>query len=876
MRVLSFRQLWDHDLIKDIEELLAESGKLKKEIIRSALTNEDAKKDILNKYVSFIYNILKTWDDYSSDLKSKMHNSKGCENVRTISYSDIKDFIYEKNDYASILKFVDGIITGIGEDGEFNDTDDIKDFFIHTVNSAFNDKGDCTADVLNSVIVSDAGGGMSDSFGRIDKSEAKLYDTVKSYNKLFNSDDYAVLYKSTIKTVDFISSNNIRVKYLKPDNMKMFVSIINNIIEYISYSITVFITRIYAIQTYAYPFILHCVENDYHESVDLPGNGESITDSDVCIMRNVDEAICKSPDNHRKLIDVLGEFTTSVGADPLFGNYKPTSDKYIGSYKATKNKFSDGLLSNVLDQFLSRRAEYIGSVDISEMHQILKSCIYNSQQAIQGVSNSKQEILHVIRGTEFGNTAKGCQEAAADLLIFTDHMCGNILRAIRSTKDHLSNEYNKTSIHNSLNNDAEEACKMLDELYREISSAIIQRGRDIESQYNKYHKKDINRINDELVNSFSIKIPGKDKTNETTSNITNAVPDTTRIPLDMIDMYSLPSFESAEMYDMYLRTLPMFENDMYLSEASGWSTMINKLQSAILNVFRRWETVYGDKKFQDALGYVNTKEAELESLVIPSNAVMDVFPYKDNININGKVFTNVIEGLNKFDPKNPDKDGGIPAFVKSLYPEDIVYEWFTKKDAKESKMMYMNYVLFQEGKQVNANQTKKVKITGKDIKTKIPSWVKTIQGTAEINSSMAKLNKELTDAFKTFKNNIVNASSSENQKSDVTNTPDQNTDKSSDIADAATSGTQNTNNSGNVSSSGTSAHTESVIFEAGNGNPMFDTLIIDIQKVINNVVTPTVFYMVNCIISTYNYIQKAYELGNQQNTQTQNNQQNNQ
>ena len=102
------------------------------------------------------------------------------------------------------------------------------------------------------------------------------------------------------------------------------------------------------------------------------------------IMRNADEAICKSPDNHRKLIDVLGEFTTSVGADPLFGNYKPTSDKYIGSYKATKNKFSDGLLSNVLDQFLSRRAEYIGSVDISEMHQILKSCIYNSQQAIQG------------------------------------------------------------------------------------------------------------------------------------------------------------------------------------------------------------------------------------------------------------------------------------------------------------------------------------------------------------------------------------------------------------------------------------------------------------------------------------------------------------
>ena len=877
MRVINFRQLWDVDIVKSVEELLAESGKFKREIIRSSLTGEDAKKDVLNRYVSFIYNILKTWEDYSVDLKSKMSSSKGSEGVRTIAYSDIKEFVYTNNDYASILKFVDGIINGIGEDNEFDDVDDIKDFFVHTVNAAFDDRGDTTADVLNSVLTTD-GGGFSENIVSIDKGEAKLYDTVKGYNKLFNSDDYTVLYKSITKTIDFISSRSTRDKYLNPNNMKMFVAIVNNIIEYISYSITVFITRIFAIQTYAYPFIMH-VETNFHESVDLPGTGESATDTDVNIMKDIDEAICKSPDNYNDLIDALCSFTTSIGADPLFGNFKPTKEKYLGSYKASKNKFSDGLLSNTLDQFLSReRSQYIstfssaGSKGIAEMHQILKSCIYNSQQGIQGISNSKQEILHVIRGTEYDHTTKGCQQAAADLLIFMNHMCGNIVEAIRSTKEYLTHEYNKFGRHNSLNNDAEESCTMLDELYRDISSAIIQRGRDIEIEYNKHHKKDV----DKLINDLSIKIPGKDKVEETTSNVTNAVPDTTRIPLNMIDMYSLPAFESAEMYDMYLRTLPLFENDVYLSEASGQSTMINKLQSLVLNIFRRWETIYGDRKFQEALNYVNTQQAELEGLVIPTDAQMTVFPYKDNVNINGKVFTNVINALNGFDQKILEKEGGTSQFVQSMYPSDKVYEWFTKDDANVSKMKYMNYVLFQEEAQVNDAKIKKVTITGKDIKAKIPEWIKTVQGTTEINQSMSELNKQMGDAFKKFKDTVISASSDQNQNKDVTNTPDQNAKDSSEIANAANAptGNNNTGNSSTTTNTNSSAMGESVIMEAG-GNPMFDTLIVEVQKVINSIVTPTVFYMVNCVTSSYKYIQDAYKLGHQQASapvNTQNNQ----
>lgn len=855
---VNFNMLFTEDIVKAVKELTAESSKLKLAICKSIIQNNSVDKNVVNRYISYVNDILAYWEELANDLAEKMKSSKGITGIRTVEYEFVKDFIYCNYDYASILQFTDGLIKGINEDGKFKSPEDINDFFSHTISKAFNDRSDSVAGLLDCVIMNNGS-----SMIVTDNSAAKMYDSVKSYSKLFNSRDRIEIYKSIQKTIEFICMDKLKPEDPNPAKMNLVITMINCIVEYMTYSITAYITRIFIIDYYAYPFI-DAANRDtivVRESVDDTSSVLSET-SEITLMRDFDDGICKDVDKVKELIGQLEEFTTMMGADRFFGTDKPSYDKYIRS-ESINNKFSDKLISNGLYDFIKKMNNSAWSYNetistrIQEINNILKSSIYSTNHAIQDSSTPKQEILHVIRGTSCNETINGYQELSADLLKFSyiiiigiEKMMTDMKRINLDIIEYPSSIAYSGSI--NLQNTLNECTKILKELYGDIALAIVNKGRDIEVAYNKLKSSNVS----DILRGFKINIDNVTR-KPTTTNSTNSVPDTLRAPVDLVDMYSLPAFESMQMYSEYVSSLPMFENDPYFTE-SAISTLMNAIKSLFKGIFKYFETAYLDKSFQAAINYTTQRESELLSLQF-NNVKMKVLPYKNNDNINPPkaIWENIQNAINNLDTSSVKSKEDVSNFIKTLYPNEEVYGWFygNNGDAKSGGLKFKNWILFEDNlNSVKDTEYQPIEIGGNEVKTRMKNWIDTVKGSRGLYDQLKKIDQDFTTAISGLEAKLVNMSNNTQQSSSSQNqdnntpppAPNPGSDSSNPADNKGSNSSQQTSQSSNNNSNG----------------DFLNTLLTEVQTATERMWSHTMKIFVVYLRTEYGYIREAYTQAN--------------
>lgn len=849
----SYSMLYSNDIYASIEELTAEGSKLKTEIFKAFIRNKEIDKEIPKYYISFVNNFLKYWENFSEDLQDKMKkcNADESSSLRTLDYDFVKDYIYGNYDYASVLQFTDGLIK-MNNNGESTKTvEDVEDFFEHTVEKAFNDLPDSVGGLMETATAI-----ADDEMVAPNALSRKMFKTISSYSKLFDENSRVELYKAVSKVVEFISDNSNLNKYLKHSNMKLFISYINNIVEYMTYSLAVYACRIYIINRYAYPFIYADSRSrvSFSEAVELPNTGSKDMDGlCVSVMNKLEDNIVKDYTHYNDILDAFDSLCIMIGGASLFTRER--RDKYIKSPEA--NMFSDALISNELYSHIVKRERYRLFEDngrsIKEINHVLSNCLFNDKQGIQGSSSPKQEMLHIIRGTKSKiDTVSDCKEVASDLTKFAFIVLKELNAYINDTTNCIGNLVLSPNNDVAIKSLAGEILRMTTELYMELALAIVQRGRDIELVYNSLNADRSERA----VNGLKLDIVTANNKG-TTSNISNAVPDTTRMPLELSDMYALPSFESLQMYDEYVKSLEMFKDDpYYFNEAVNFSEIVNMIISKIMAVKKRWLSFIHNAEFQNAVSYVIKNESNLNMLQFPAGTTMNVLPFKNNGTSETisptVVFKNLQNGLKNFDDKSIKTEEDLTKFVKSLYPSETVYKWFTDADlSKTSQIRYKNYILFQNEANASDKEIAQVEIKDSEINKRLKWWIATVKGSSDVNNSLESIDKDITAAVNSIKAKIVNASNNLSKAQ-----------PSSSTTNNATPPTNNSTTSTTSSNNNQQAQPNAQKQEAENNNAILSNrALTEINLAIDRLYGSIIGIFISYFRTEYNYIKEAYSKG---------------
>ncbi|MCM1223245.1 MAG: hypothetical protein NC548_53215, partial [Lachnospiraceae bacterium] len=501
--------LYDYDFQDRARDLRTEASTLKTEIFRATVMKKDLDQKVINGFNSFVNDYLRFWEEYAEELQKQMKECKAAPGVATIDYTTVKQWVYGNYDYASILQFADGVVQGVMSE-KFEEPSDVEDFFEHTVKKAFNNMGASVAGLIEN--------GMNFEAHPATEVDAKTFGTIASYNKLFDGRTRTELYKAIAKTIEYFTTDIGAKQFPNQKDVKLFVSMINQVVEYIVYSLTVYALRIYVIQVYSREFIFSSAKGsnvayttesaedkddkkDDEEKKPMKVDVPSVKDTSVSekfvpvrVFHDSNEAVFKDPDKGREVVTVLKDFLKQTGA--------PTNDTlnkvdsldypwYYGTDETKDNCFIAKIRNNPIYAFLHGKGNnlHCGTTDsdIAEMHQVLKELLYNRAQGMEGTSSPKQDLLHIIRGTTVDDTLKGYQKLASDLADCTIVLLSQLKRSLNSVIEWKKREDRDPQWNTTTDSLASECLRMIADFYREIAGAIYQRGMDIELHINDLH-----------------------------------------------------------------------------------------------------------------------------------------------------------------------------------------------------------------------------------------------------------------------------------------------------------------------------------------------------------------------------------------------------
>lgn len=753
-----FKRLYIYDYTEKMKEMISQSSIIKQEIFKNNIMGNEISYVKINAYVNFINDFLKYWEDYGKDTQSKMSKSSGVEGIRNIKYQDIRDYIYSNYDYAVIIPFIDNIYNQF--DNKSLDKDSIVDYFTTTISKAFDGQPPTVAGLIDLISSNDSI--LMDYSFRTDKYESKLFDSVKNYRKMFPESDRIMLFKAVQKAVDYISRKKSVV--ISKGDTQIFITLINYVIEMITYSTIAYASRIFIICHYGYNFI-DANKSDtmipVEESTTL---SNSIQYEDMRFLADASEVTFSKVENAKEAFEIVRNFITALGIgvsdlDIRFGSYESIPKLCSGNKFIEKLKESNNLLFMVLDDYRFMEI-YEGRLKcIEENIQQLKSILYNDKQGNSITSSPLQEFLHIIRGTKINNsdsTIKDCKNMALDLaktLIFFNQKINAHMSRISNIKYNLKHESININDEKNIN----EYSRLLNELYAATILPIFQRLRDIEALYNKLSNNSI----DKVLNMVSL---------DNESNIIKSVPDTTRMPLNLMDLYSLPSFESYQMYDEYLKSLPMFSDDLYFSEAFDMSTVMNVIQSLLDGAWKTLESWYLNSKVKAAMSWVRNNEKKIRNTNLEPaiESKIKIFPYPSLNNRSlelDKGYKNLINNIKNFHPE--DANFNVDKYIISLYPSETVKKWFDE-DENKGKQKYWTWIISNCGEnEVPDEPMKEIELNTTNISKLQKECLENCIAVEKIFNSLKSTKNNLDQSFKTIKQSVVSLSNKSDQTSSV-------------------------------------------------------------------------------------------------------------
>lgn len=830
------------EISQAVKDLAMAGSVFKGQVFRANLKNKMVSIFDKNKYLTTAQAMINTWSDYADKIVEAVDHADKDVKPKYIycSYDDAEDILYGRYDYASVLPFADGCVRGVQDGGKFDDPDDIEDFFEHTVDKAFKNRASSTAGLLEEV---DFGPTNSDP----DTDDYAHFRAVKG-QKLFKYNDARELNKAIEKVCDFITDP------IDCDAPQMMISVVNNIIEYMTYSVVAYATRVYTIGRYFGPFI--------EDKGAVEAHTESVEQADSLnsgVMSTFDNPIFRDIHKTREIQKFMNEWLQRISGQEAKDIYdKPGLSvpeyNFPREGDLKQNPFYDKLLGNQLAELLRRASVYYRASDkwstIGEFHDSLKEFTHNSLQAIGGTTTPKQEMMAVIKSTEpESKTEEKYKELAKDLVNYCMYLLSLVLACYDMTT------YDSKDVHRHVSINGTERTKtmtetmdMLKELFTDISTAMLTKAQDIEMHIADIKNESLKKKMGEL----TIEVPGKKESDiSSNDNTMMGVPDTTRSStVDIAALYALPKMESLEMYDEYVQTI--LDGDPYY-EAGAISSVINAIMAFIDGCFKRVRQFFTNAQFSAAVTWCSKHQQELK--VSNYTGEMSVKPYVVPMKID--MVDKMTDAIKAINLENIKDDNDIGKIVQSMYAGNTaLYNATRSSDTNVSQNMLLEYILFNRTPAATANTfkaTEAITIRDNDIKDRLVStWLPTVLGSQETYNGLNTTLDNLKNAVKAFQQNVVKATE---------NTQGNQAMPAAPAAPAANNaGTNNTTANNTSANTNNNANGNQQNNVNTNNNSLMNSTSTAVQKEVTLIMNGTYTAVTSSIREMYSYIQQAYNL----------------
>lgn len=816
------RRIYQPEFKEDVSKLVDAASIYKSNLFRSRLNGDSMSQAVSSKFITVLNAFIDKYEENGNAMQDFAAEYTPTKDVWGISYSDVKDYIFGKYDWIAMIQFLDGVIKGLGSQ-KFTDADDIHDFAASVREKAFGEE--IPEDVAGMIDVK-----PSHQYS-VNHENTTMFKALKNH-KFMNSRERVALTKAidtvlhTLESKKVLGEGNYQT-IGTGTNAKIIIAMVNDTVDFVIFTVAAYAFKVFMIGNFVGPFAMDAEMGvaPKTESVDMSIDEHT---GEVAVMRNADEAECKDLANRKKFIGILREFALCIGATSGFDN-KYT---YAPVFANRDNKFFKNIMANEFFEKLNGEFACHGNrTALLELNVMLKSLLPNGKQGLSTSSTPKHEIFADFRAVDIGKTVKEQRDICNQLIDFTDWVLNRIEIGINNAESNV-----KSNIMHYLD-DLEmvtawkENYRMLRELYSEMAYCIIQKARDIENAYNQLSAKG---LHDQL----HLNLPND---RGEVSRISDAIPDTERVPIEMTAMYALPSFESMQMYDEAVKLMYGLENDFYYSEAFDLSGLMNQIQAFIDGIIRQIAQYFGNKNRQAAIKWVNENGDKVLAMNFTGQK-MYVYPFKDTVNLNG--MKNLVDKLSSFNDNVLENHDSVKKFADSLYPSATVASWFDS-DPKGAVTKLRNSILYQDENTATNTPVKQIEVQGADITKQVQKSIDTIKGADTIANTLNQYGTNLKSATNNIKSKIANLNTGQQQP-------------------ATDPGSQNSQDNATTKVA-TGTQQERNDQKASNAN----LVLTEINKAIHNLYNQMIACLTFCIDENYKQIKNAYTLGSAQETNAQ-------
>lgn len=665
--------LTSREAYADISNFRSAVSDIKAEIFRKKTLDMGSTDEILKRFPHILNPILKKWEEYADDLTKTFRNidprKVSSLKVTTLTGDYMNSIVFAKHDYASVAAFTDGLMRGIA-DKTIRNPGDVETFFRSTVELAYNFDSKSVGDLLETYL-----GDPELNADEMDASDTAMFTVFRNQHGMFMTIDRENLYRATIKSLEafleWMPEGTVAL-----GDVRIVVSVLNNFFEYIIYSVSAFIVRRYLVGAYLMPIYRAINPQESHGITPVAPFEEGVIpgiagmDREVTCgyapLRDFNEMDLRDPEKLTELLDMSEGFVQWMGG--VIKSWKETT------YDLKKNPIVKeySLMTNPLVKHLvDSRFIVANARTIVIDHGLIKALMINPNQALSGITTPKDDLLHIIRGVDYGTGTKNATSLAIDLTMMMKEILIGIKERIYQLAESYEGEFTI-----STEKMASELNLMYHQIYGELAHAFYRKLRYLELIYIRDMTKKVDVL-DQMLTVGDI----------LNGTMTLAVPPTTRMDISMMDQFQIPVFESLQMCDAYLSLLPEFANDAYFSEAV--SDIVNALISFIQGLFNSLASMFN--RFKPAAEWVSRNKEVLDSLTVFTSAKgIEVLKYRIPSNID-----QYVRGL-KIESVKSNINKPIDEFKESLYDNPKVYDWFKNDTNGTATIKLTNMVIFGE------------------------------------------------------------------------------------------------------------------------------------------------------------------------------------
>lgn len=750
----AYNTLQPNDLVGSVGRIQQIGGELKVDLFKAMLKNEEPDKSLRERYLAKVYSFLTSWRDIAERLQEQIRHSSGREGVSAIKHNSVRDYIYAKYDYASILLFIDGVFKGVAAH-KFETPADVEDFRKSVCAKAFRNRDDTVGGLVDETIGLETE--YDGSVGNV--AEAKLYDSFKSQS-VFQKTDSRELYKSIEEAIKFVFFSKTYGPEL-PENGMLRVAIINSIIEQATYSMAAYATRIYAISAYATPYIQ--ANKEYTEAVEE----FSLKVGASRVMAETEEGVARDWRNHFEFIEKLKSFLVAIGASDDIVDHNHEDDCISKAWnidlcRSTGNVFVKATVGNPLVEFIFKYMNgpnvapnwYDSDKHLDDVCEQMQKFLRNGKVGYQYTSTPMNELMILMGYLEpEGEGLESLQKFTGDTVKFFGAMLG-IIRHLIDEK-FTERDVTITKYRESQNRNLADIRDMMAELYRNIGTTLLYRTRDLEERINLIRMSD----QEEKDAMLDIYVPGKKKRGPILSHSVFTVPVTTRVPPEIINLYSSPALDELNMYDEVAKILlpgdPFYFNEAGDDEDEG---ILAKIWNAIVAFFtgiaENIRHFLDSASFKASVKWVKEHKEKLQTMSY--EAPLKVKDYKEKINFN---LSGIQDPLSRgFTKESLKDDKSLDQYIKTIYFNDDGLMRFFRDENTDGGVKiraYQNHILFNGVALQTSSADKEPTIelkTPDQIRSKVNSvWVPTVLDSTDALEKLYEQTKKFTEIIEECK-----------------------------------------------------------------------------------------------------------------------------